>query len=75
MDKEFFKFTPSVLPEALRPMLAAADLFVFPSLIEGSSRSAMEAAAAGLQLLQRPTVAYLLASLVGTQLSTYRYST
>ena len=50
-DKEFFTFTPSVLPEALRPLLAAADLFVFPSLIEGSSRSAMEAAAAGLPII------------------------
>jgi glycosyltransferase involved in cell wall biosynthesis len=50
-DQEFFTFTPSVLPEKLRPMLAAADMFVFPSLIEGSSRSAMEAAAAGLPVI------------------------
>jgi glycosyltransferase involved in cell wall biosynthesis len=50
-DKEFFTHKPFVLPDELRPSLAAADLFVFPTLIEGSSRSAMEAAAAGLPVI------------------------
>ena len=31
--------------------MAEADLFVFPTLIEGSSRSAMEAAASGLPVI------------------------
>jgi glycosyltransferase involved in cell wall biosynthesis len=31
--------------------MADADLFVFPTLVEGSSRSAMEAAAAGLPIV------------------------
>jgi glycosyltransferase involved in cell wall biosynthesis len=35
----------------LSQALAEADLFVFPTLVEGSSRSAMEAAAAGLPLV------------------------
>ena len=50
-DKQFFTWKPFVLPEELKPSLAAADLFVFPTLIEGSSRSAMEAAAAGLPII------------------------
>jgi glycosyltransferase involved in cell wall biosynthesis len=50
-DQEFFTWKPFVLPDELRPSLAAADLFVFPTLIEGSSRSAMEAAAAGLPII------------------------
>ena len=50
-DSSFFTSKPFVLPEELRPSLAAADLFVFPTFIEGSSRSAMEAAAAGLPVI------------------------
>lgn len=50
-DKEFLKHTPFVPPEALLPALADADMFVFPTLIEGCSRSAMEAAAAGLPVI------------------------
>lgn len=50
-DAEFFTHTPFVPPDVLRPTLAESDLFVFPTLIEGSSRSAMEAAAAGLPLI------------------------
>ena len=50
-DRAFFTSKGFVLPEELRPSLASADLFVFPTLIEGSSRSAMEAAAAGLPVI------------------------
>jgi len=50
-DSEFFTHTPFVPPAELVPALAEADLFVFPTLIEGSSRSAMEAAAAGLPVV------------------------
>jgi glycosyltransferase involved in cell wall biosynthesis len=50
-DRAFFTSKGFVLPEELRPSLASADLFVFPTLIEGSSRSAMEAAAAGLPII------------------------
>ena len=50
-DSQFFTHTPFVPPERLRSALAEADLFVFPTLIEGSSRSAMEAAAAGLPVI------------------------
>jgi glycosyltransferase involved in cell wall biosynthesis len=50
-DKEFFTHTPFVPPEEVLPALADADLFVFPTLIEGCSRSAMEAAAAGLPVI------------------------
>jgi glycosyltransferase involved in cell wall biosynthesis len=50
-DHAFFTSKGFVLPEELRPSLASADLFVFPTLIEGSSRSAMEAAAAGLPVI------------------------
>jgi glycosyltransferase involved in cell wall biosynthesis len=50
-DKEFLTHTPFVPPEAILPALAEADLFVFPTLIEGCSRSAMEAAAAGLPVI------------------------
>jgi glycosyltransferase involved in cell wall biosynthesis len=50
-DWEFFTHTPFIPPEQLRPALAEADVFVFPTLIEGSSRSAMEAAAAGLPIV------------------------
>ncbi len=50
-DSEFFTHTPFVPPDQLRSALAEADIFVFPTLIEGSSRSAMEAAAAGLPII------------------------
>ena len=50
-DAEFFTHTPFVPHDQLRPMMAEADLFVFPTLIEGSSRSAMEAAASGLPVI------------------------
>ncbi len=50
-DAEFFTHTPFVPPDVLRPTLAESDIFVFPTLIEGSSRSAMEAAAAGLPVI------------------------
>jgi len=50
-DSQFFTHTPFVPPEQLRPLLAGADIFVLPTLIEGSSRSAMEAAAAGLPIV------------------------
>jgi glycosyltransferase involved in cell wall biosynthesis len=50
-DKEFLTHTPFVPPEAVLPALVEADLFVFPTLIEGCSRSAMEAAAAGLPVI------------------------
>ena len=50
-DSEFFTHTPFVPPEELSQALAEADLFVFPTLVEGSSRSAMEAAAAGLPIV------------------------
>jgi glycosyltransferase involved in cell wall biosynthesis len=50
-DSEFFTHTPFVPPEQLSQALAEADLFVFPTLVEGSSRSAMEAAAAGLPVV------------------------
>jgi glycosyltransferase involved in cell wall biosynthesis len=50
-DKEFLTHTPFVPPEAILPALSEADLFVFPTLIEGCSRSAMEAAAAGLPVI------------------------
>jgi len=50
-DKEFLTHTPFVPPDAILPALAGADLFVFPTLIEGCSRSAMEAAAAGLPVI------------------------
>lgn len=50
-DLQFFTHTPFVPPEQLRSALSEADLFVFPTLIEGSSRSAMEAGAAGLPII------------------------
>lgn len=50
-DADFFTHTAFVAPDELRPMLAESDMFVFPTLIEGSSRSAMEAAAAGLPVI------------------------
>jgi len=50
-DAQFFTHTPFVPPDQLRTMMTEADLFVIPTLIEGSSRSAMEAAAAGLPVI------------------------
>jgi glycosyltransferase involved in cell wall biosynthesis len=50
-DFEFLTHTSFIPPEQLLPAFAEADLFVFPTLIEGSSRSAMEAAAAGLPII------------------------
>jgi glycosyltransferase involved in cell wall biosynthesis len=50
-DSEFFTHTPFVPQAALTAALARADLFVFPTYAEGSSRSAMEAAAAGLPVI------------------------
>ncbi len=50
-DREFFTHTPFVPPAELAGAFARADLFVFPTFAEGSSRSAMEAAAAGLPVI------------------------
>lgn len=50
-DAIFFRHTPYVPQAELTGALAAADLFVFPTYAEGSSRSAMEAAAAGLPVI------------------------
>ena len=50
-DSKFLTHTPFVPSEAILPALADADMFVFPTLIEGCSRSAMEAAAAGLPVI------------------------
>jgi len=50
-DLKFFKHSQFVPPERLRKEFVEADLFVFPTLIEGSSRSAMEAGAAGLPII------------------------
>jgi glycosyltransferase involved in cell wall biosynthesis len=50
-DSEFFTHSSFVPPEQLPRALAETDLFVFPTLVEGSSRSAMEAAAAGLPVV------------------------
>ena len=50
-DYEFLTHTPFVPPEDVLPALAEADMFVFPTLIEGCSRSAMEASAAGVPVI------------------------
>jgi glycosyltransferase involved in cell wall biosynthesis len=50
-DSDFFTHTPFVLPEKLALAFASADLFVFPTFAEGSSRSGMEAASAGLPII------------------------
>jgi glycosyltransferase involved in cell wall biosynthesis len=50
-DMAFFTHTEFVPPAALRPALSESDMFVFPTLLEGCSRSAMEAAAAGLPVI------------------------
>ena len=50
-DAGFFTHTPFLPQEALAASLAKSDIFVFPTYAEGSSRSAMEAAAAGLPVI------------------------
>ncbi|WP_263409891.1 glycosyltransferase family 4 protein [Terriglobus tenax] len=50
-DSVFLRHTPFAAPESLFPLLASSDLFVFPTLAEGCSRSAMEAAAAGMPVI------------------------
>lgn len=50
-DSEFFTHTPFVPPEELTEAFSRADIFVSPTLAEGSSRSAMEAAAAGMPII------------------------
>ena len=45
------EFVPYVLKDVLRRYLAEADIFVFPTWAEGSSRSAMEALGAGLPVV------------------------
>lgn len=50
-DADFFTHTPFMPPEELPAAFSEADLFVLPTLAEGSSRSAMEAAAAGMPII------------------------
>jgi glycosyltransferase involved in cell wall biosynthesis len=50
-DAEFLTATPFMPQSELKELLAQSDLFVFPTLAEGCSRSAMEAAAAGLPVV------------------------
>jgi glycosyltransferase involved in cell wall biosynthesis len=50
-DDVFFTHTAFAPLEQVAASLATADLFVFPTFAEGSSRSAMEAAAAGLPIV------------------------
>ncbi len=50
-DAVFFTHTPFVPREQVASAMARADLFVFPTFAEGSSRSGMEAAAAGLPIV------------------------
>jgi len=50
-DEVFFTHTPFAPLQQVAAALAGADLFVFPTFAEGSSRSAMEAAAAGLPVI------------------------
>ena len=50
-DAVFFSHTPFAPMEEVAAAFARADLFVFPTFAEGSSRSAMEAAAAGLPII------------------------
>jgi glycosyltransferase involved in cell wall biosynthesis len=47
-DEVFFSHTPFAPLKQVAAAFAGADLFVFPTFAEGSSRSGMEAAAAGL---------------------------
>jgi glycosyltransferase involved in cell wall biosynthesis len=50
-DDIFFTHTAFAPLKQVAAAIAAADLFVFPTFAEGSSRSAMEAAAAGLPII------------------------
>jgi glycosyltransferase involved in cell wall biosynthesis len=50
-DEQFFTHTPFAPLEQVAAAFAGADLFVFPTFAEGSSRSGMEAAAAGLPVI------------------------
>lgn len=50
-DAAFFTHTPFAPREQVAAAMARADLFVFPTFAEGSSRSGMEAAAAGLPIV------------------------
>ena len=50
-DGIFFTHTPFAPAEQVAKAFARADLFVFPTFAEGSSRSGMEAAAAGLPII------------------------
>jgi glycosyltransferase involved in cell wall biosynthesis len=50
-DEKFFTHTPFAPAEQVAKAFARADLFVFPTFAEGSSRSGMEAAAAGLPII------------------------
>jgi glycosyltransferase involved in cell wall biosynthesis len=50
-DEVFFTHTPFAPAEVVAAAFTRADLFVFPTFAEGSSRSGMEAAAAGLPII------------------------
>jgi glycosyltransferase involved in cell wall biosynthesis len=50
-DAQFFTHTPFAPLKQVAAAFAAADLFVFPTFAEGSSRAGMEAAAAGLPIV------------------------
>jgi glycosyltransferase involved in cell wall biosynthesis len=50
-DGAFFSHTPFAPLEQVVSAFARADLFVFPTFAEGSSRSGMEAAATGLPII------------------------
>jgi glycosyltransferase involved in cell wall biosynthesis len=50
-DDVFFTHTPFAPAAQVAAALARADLFVFPTFAEGSSRSGMEAASAGLPII------------------------
>jgi glycosyltransferase involved in cell wall biosynthesis len=50
-DEEFFTHTPFAPLEQVAAAFRSSDLFVFPTFAEGSSRSGMEAAAAGLPII------------------------
>jgi glycosyltransferase involved in cell wall biosynthesis len=50
-DDVFFSHTPFAPLTEVATAFAATDLFVFPTFAEGSSRSGMEAAAAGLPII------------------------
>jgi glycosyltransferase involved in cell wall biosynthesis len=50
-DEQFFTHTPFAPLEQVAEAFRSSDLFVFPTFAEGSSRSGMEAAAAGLPII------------------------